>query len=115
VKHQFSPKRQDFMAQVIARLPLNYRSFEENVGFSDDPAYFTDIVFGFLEEQEVSPDGSCASGGEYNEEDEDEISPCNVEENKKFWDEQNQLLQVNFHPFFPIYNVSRLMLRSLLD
>ncbi|KAL9342562.1 hypothetical protein Peur_065887 [Populus x canadensis] len=85
------------MAQVIARLPLNYRSFEENVGFSDDPAYFTDIVFGFLEEQEVSPDSSCASGGEYNEEDEDEISPCNVEENKKFWEEQNQLLQATLY------------------
>ncbi|CAK7322464.1 unnamed protein product [Dovyalis caffra] len=84
------------MAQVIARIPLNYRTFEENVGFSDDPAYFTDIVFGFLEEQEGSSESSCGSG-DYIEEDEDEISLCNIEENKKFWDTQNQLLQATLY------------------
>ncbi|KAI5555616.1 hypothetical protein BDE02_19G094900 [Populus trichocarpa] len=81
------------MAQVIARIPLNYRGCEEDVGFSDDPAYFTDIVFGSWEEQEVSHESLCTSGDYNEDDDDDEISPCNVEENNKFWETQIQLLQ----------------------
>jgi len=90
----------NYMAQVIARIPLNYRGFEEDVGFSDDPAYFTDIVFGSWEEQEVSHESLCTSGDYNEDDDDDEISPCNVEENNKFWETQIQLLQVNFHFLF---------------
>ncbi|KAG5224798.1 transcription factor bHLH [Salix suchowensis] len=84
------------MAQAISRIPLEYMDFEEDFGFSDDPAYFTDIAFGFWEEQDVSPESSCNSG-DCNEEDEDEMSSCNVKENRKFWETEKQLLQATLY------------------
>ena len=101
------------MAQAISRIPLEYMDFEEDVGFSDDPAYFTDIAFGFWEEQDVSLESSCNSG-DCNEDDEDEMSPCNVKENKKFWETQKQLLQVTFHFLFNL-KCAKGSLRSLCD
>lgn len=90
------------MAQVTARKPLSYWNSEENVTFSDNTASFTDIDFGFLEEfQEDSPKSS-SDFGDYNEDDEEENS-CDVEENKKFWETQNQLLQVIFFLLFYFY------------
>lgn len=83
------------MAQAVARKRLSNRRLEEIVGFSNAPANFTDIGLEFLEEQEEPTPSSCDTD-DYNEDDEDESS-CDVEENKKFWGTQNQLLQVSFH------------------
>lgn len=67
---------------------------DRSAGYSDESTSIADDVFGFLEEQEESPNSSRDSI-DYVEEDEDEIS-CSVDENRKFWETQNQLLQVLF-------------------
>ncbi|EEF44422.1 conserved hypothetical protein [Ricinus communis] len=64
-------------------------------GFSDQAGSFADIVFGFLEEQEESPKSSCDSN-DYLEDDEDDSS-SSVEENRKFWETQEELLQATLY------------------
>jgi len=67
-----------------------------------------DMIFGFLDETEEWSSGSssCNSGDSYNgnaaagniledDDEEEDLSLCNVEENKAFWETQDQLLLAN--------------------
>ncbi|KAF2295156.1 hypothetical protein GH714_031761 [Hevea brasiliensis] len=82
------------MAQAMAGKPLITRwNSDIIVGISEQHTSFADNVFSFLEAQEESPKSSCDSI-DYVEYDEDENS-CSIEENRKFWETQNQLLQVS--------------------
>lgn len=87
----------------MAGFPLTRRSSDEISEFSEGGTSFSDLVFGFLEEDQTvqtSSENSFSSNG-YNDadedEDEDHENPFNVEENKAFWEEQDRHLQVNFH------------------
>lgn len=88
------------MALAMAGIPLTRRSSDEISDFSDGGTSFADLVFGYLEEDQTSSENSFSSNG-YNDadedEDEDHENPFNVEENKAFWEEQDRILQVNFH------------------
>ncbi|XP_065875538.1 uncharacterized protein [Euphorbia lathyris] len=66
--------------------------------FSDD------IIFGFLEEQEQdssssesSISSSDSSEFEIIEDDENSANPCDFEESKRFWEDQNQILQATLY------------------
>ncbi|CAN1844438.1 hypothetical protein LINPERHAP1_LOCUS37447 [Linum perenne] len=66
--------------------------------FSDDSASFSDIVFGFSEEpsDDHSPYSSCSSSAGFPD-DEAEENPGDLEERRKFWDGQNELLQATLY------------------
>ncbi|KAJ9170748.1 hypothetical protein P3X46_018831 [Hevea brasiliensis] len=84
------------MAQAMAGKPLIARwNSDIIVGISEQHTSFADNVFSFLEAQEESPKSSCDSI-DYVEYDEDENS-CSIEENRKFWETQNQLLQATLY------------------
>lgn len=93
------------MAGAITRIPMSHRAFTydaRQVEFSDELAMsLSDTVFGFLHEQEGerSPESIIYNGYNenegHNEDDEErENSGSIVEDNKSFWDNQHQLLQV---------------------
>ena len=78
------------MAGAMARIPVMRRNSDDILEFSGISVSLTDMVLGFIEQVEVSPE-NVTSGS-----DEDEENSFSVEENKAFWEEQDQLLQVNF-------------------
>lgn len=91
------------MARVMSRIPMSHRIFtpydSREVVYPGELALsMSDTVFGFLhEEYEGSPESILYD--EYNqkyqeEEEEVENSSSNFEDNKKFWENQYQLLQV---------------------
>lgn len=85
------------MAQAMAgKLLISHWDSDKLVGLSDEAMSFADSFLGFLEEQEESPKSSCDSIDYI----EDDHSSSNVEGNKKFWETQNELLQVNFFNTF---------------
>ncbi|KAJ7981476.1 Protein of unknown function (DUF506) [Quillaja saponaria] len=78
-----------------ARFPRNpetRRSSHENVEYQHGLMSFADPVFGFLEDVESSSENSNTSD-DYQDFVEDEN--CNIQDNKIFWEEQDQLLQEN--------------------
>ncbi|KAL7000407.1 hypothetical protein U1Q18_001555 [Sarracenia purpurea var. burkii] len=112
------------MAETTARIPIGRRRSGEADKYSDGRAAILPVgrrnsggvdkfvvefesaglmIFGFLEENEESPESSCNSGDEFDggecvEKGEDvDQSSCNVEENKAFWESQEQLLQATLH------------------
>lgn len=80
------------MAFEMARMWPTRWSSDEFVQSSDEEASFADMVFGFMEGQNLS--GNSSNSDNYD--DEDDENSYNVEENKAFWKEQEQTLQVNF-------------------
>jgi len=65
---------------------------------SSDEVSFADTVFGFWEEFQDSSENSSNSGNdeEIDDEEEDDDSICTIEKNKAFWEEQDQLLKVDY-------------------
>lgn len=92
------------MALAMAGIPATRRISDEIVEFSDGAASLADLVFGFFEEGQDSSESSSENSfrsDDYNNDDGDEDeNPCNVEENKAFWKEQEQLLKVNFDSWY---------------
>ncbi|KAK9284833.1 hypothetical protein L1049_024012 [Liquidambar formosana] len=90
------------MAGAINRISMGDRNSDKLVRFFDGQASFADMVFGFFEDGEESLESSCNSGEWVDAEDsvdddtEDENS-CNAEENKAFWEGQDELLQATLH------------------
>lgn len=86
------------MAASTFGIPVTRRSSDVASEFSDGGAGFEeDLVFGFFEEDQTSSENSSENSFGSNdlndvEEDEDE-KPCNVEENRAFWEEQERILQ----------------------
>lgn len=91
------------MAGVMARIPMSHRIFtpynSQEIVFPGELALsMSDTVFGFLhEEGEGSPESILYEEFNQNEEeDEVENSGSNAQDNKIFWENQYQLLQVTF-------------------
>lgn len=93
------------MARVMARFPMSHRILtpydSREVVYPGELALsMSDTVFGFLHEEcEGSPESIMYDEYDQNdqeEEEEVENSSSNVEDNKKFWGNQYQLLQVTF-------------------
>lgn len=90
------------MAEAAAKTPITRRNSGEVDKYSGESESAALLIFGFLEESEWSPESSCNSGDSCNggdiveelEEEEVDESSCNVEENKAFWESQEQLIQV---------------------
>ncbi|KDP24117.1 hypothetical protein JCGZ_25774 [Jatropha curcas] len=84
------------MAKVLTGKPLmSDWDCRKIIEFSDQQVSFSDVVFGFLEEEEEeSPKISCNSI-DYIEDDED--NSCTVEGNRKFWETQNELLKATLY------------------
>ncbi|KAA8526372.1 hypothetical protein F0562_008425 [Nyssa sinensis] len=78
------------MAVSTGRSPMNCWN-------SGEPESASFMIFGFLEEVEDSPESSCNSvyafDGEDFVEEEEDGNACNVEENRAFWESQDELLQ----------------------
>lgn len=80
--------------------PQNFAGDGRELPFHDRPsATFSDMVFGFLEDSEeplqASPSNEeCRQTEALDEEDEDRSENGSAEEEKHFWEKQNQLLQV---------------------
>ncbi|KAJ4834668.1 hypothetical protein Tsubulata_025007 [Turnera subulata] len=68
----------------------------DSMEFSDGAGrYAAEVVLEFLEEQEDPSINSCGHVEE--EEGEEDENPCDVEETKKFWETQHQLLQATLY------------------
>ncbi|XP_050206903.1 uncharacterized protein LOC126656383 [Mercurialis annua] len=83
------------MMAITAGKRLSRWNSDEFFGYSDQTGSYIDVIFGFLEEQDESSHNSCESI-DYIEDDEDENS-CNSEENKIFWETQNEILQATLY------------------
>lgn len=88
------------MAGTISRIPAIRRISDEIAEIRSGATSLSDMVFGFLDDgyAEDLPENTCSSGEGYDDGDEEENS-CSVEENKLFWEEQEQLLQVIYFHF----------------
>ncbi|KAB2604406.1 hypothetical protein D8674_039598 [Pyrus ussuriensis x Pyrus communis] len=75
------------MAGAMVRIPVIRRSSDDIFEFPGTTVSLADMVLGFIEEVEVSPENTTSGS------DEDDENSCSVEENKAFWEEQDQLLQ----------------------
>lgn len=76
---------------------MDRQNSDDIMRFLDGMASSDDVLFGFLDEGNQSPeDFSDFNGGD---DDEDDNNNCTSEDNKAFWQEQEQLLQVLFHKF----------------
>lgn len=78
---------------------MDRQNSDDIMKFLDGMASSDDVLFGFLDEGNQSledyPDSGNFAGGEESDADND-AAGCNSEENKTFWHEQEQLLQVTF-------------------
>lgn len=84
------------MAGPAGRSTATRRSLIGTEKSSTETASFGDMVFGFLEEFEESPENSCNSGNSYEDEDEEvDENSGNDELKKVYWENQHQLLKVN--------------------
>ena len=75
---------------------MDRQNSDDIMRFLDGMASSDDVLFGFLDEGNQSPEDFNLNGGS-DTDDVDNNSNCTSEENKVFWHEQEQLLQV---PFF---------------
>lgn len=80
-------------AVFIPAIPLNSYDVIELRG---GPSYLADLVFDFLEDGGELLENTCSSGNGYVEDDEEEENPRDVEADRSFWEEQDQLIQVFF-------------------
>lgn len=71
----------------MAKSPVSRQMSDEVARFLEGTASFADIVFGASEESNDSLENFCEN---------EEESKETVEENKAFWETQDQLLQVDF-------------------
>ncbi|KAJ4890922.1 hypothetical protein Rs2_30670 [Raphanus sativus] len=71
---------------------MDRQSSDDIMRFLDGMASSDDVLFGFLDEGNQSPEDFNLNGG-LDIENVDDNSNCNSEENKVFWQEQEQLLQ----------------------
>lgn len=69
---------------------MDRQNSDDIMKFLDGMASSDDVLFGFLDEGNHSPEDYNFAAGDESEVDND----CNSEENRKFWQEQEQLLQV---------------------
>ncbi|KAB2612526.1 hypothetical protein D8674_034842 [Pyrus ussuriensis x Pyrus communis] len=76
------------MAAAMVKIPVILRSSDDMFEFPGTGVSLGDMVLDFIEEVEVSPEFNTTSGS-----DEDDENSCSVEENKAFWEEQDQLLR----------------------
>ena len=78
----------------MLRISVTRLTANDILEFPGGAASFSDMVLGFIEEPAAAthafPADSMTSGSDEEEEDQ----AASVEENKAFWDEQHQLLQV---------------------
>ncbi|KAA8524382.1 hypothetical protein F0562_010827 [Nyssa sinensis] len=83
------------MAVARGRIPMDRRNSDNIDYYSGEPESVAFMIFGFLDEGEESPEGSCNSGNSFDGEDsvEDDGIACNVEENKAYWESQDRFLQ----------------------
>lgn len=85
---------------------MDRQNSDDIMKFLDGMASSDDVLFGFLDEGNHSPedypDSGSFAGGEESDMDND-AAGCNSEESKTFWNEQEQLLQVIY-----IYIVDKL-------
>ncbi|CAL5406514.1 unnamed protein product [Camellia sinensis] len=91
------------MARATVKIPINRLNSDEAVKYCGRQESVVDLIFGFLEEGDVSTDSSCNScnssnyGGSLDDMDVDDESVDNnansVEEDKAFWESKGQLLQ----------------------
>ncbi|CAL5403673.1 unnamed protein product [Camellia sinensis] len=91
------------MARATVKIPINRLNSDEAVKYCGRQESVVDLIFGFLEEGDVSSDSSCNScnssnyGGSLDDMDVDDESVDNnvnsVEEDKAFWESKGQLLQ----------------------
>ena len=65
-------------------------------GRSSEEVIFADAVFGFWEDVQALPENSSNSGNRDDFSDHDEDETVQKDNNKAFWEEQDQLLQVQF-------------------
>lgn len=77
------------MPGVMVRIPVTRLGADNILEFPGGAASLSDMVLGFLEDATYAFPENNASGS-----DEEENSCTTVEENKAFWEEQHQLLQV---------------------
>lgn len=78
---------------------MDRQNSDDIMRFLDGMASSDDVLFGFLDEGNQSPEDFPDSGnlnGAGGDEDDHDNSNCNSEENRAFWQEQEQLLQVLF-------------------
>lgn len=93
------------MARVMARIPMSHRIFtpydSREVVYPGELALsMSDTVFGFLhEEYEGSPESILYDEYNQNDQEEEQVenSSSTVEDNKKFWDNQYQLVQATLY------------------
>ncbi|XP_010489008.1 PREDICTED: uncharacterized protein LOC104766760 [Camelina sativa] len=76
---------------------MDRQNSDDIMRFLDGMASSDDVLFGFLDEGNQSPedfsDSGNLNGGGDDDDDNNNINNCNSEENKAFWQEQEQLLQ----------------------
>lgn len=85
------------MAMTAGGVSSNrWSSSDEIVELRTGPSYLGDMVFGFLESGEEFPQNTCNSGNDYINEEDDEENLRDVEADRAFWEEQDQLIQVYF-------------------
>ena len=89
------------MGVELPRFPATDQSSEEMDKYGDVVVSFADTVFGFWEDVQASSENSSNSGDSLDYDDENE-NFCTSEQNKTFWEEQEQLLQVETPPFFSV-------------
>ncbi|CAN6880107.1 unnamed protein product [Brassica oleracea] len=79
---------------------MDRQNSDDIMKFLDGMASSDDVLFGFLDEGNHSPedypDSGSFAGGEESDMDND-AAGCNSEENKTFWNEQEQLLQATLY------------------
>ncbi|KAL7215984.1 hypothetical protein ACSBR1_028019 [Camellia fascicularis] len=90
------------MARATVKIPINRLNSDEAVKYCGRQESVVDLIFGFLEEGDVSSDSSCNSGnssnygGLHDMDVDDELVDNNVnsvDEDKAFWESKDQLLQ----------------------
>jgi len=93
---------------------MDRQDSDDIMKFLDGMASSDDVLFGFLDggnhSPEVYPDTGNFAAGEDSDA-ENDAAGCNSEENKTFWLEQEQLLQV----IFILVINSKIILSSLID
>jgi uncharacterized protein (TIGR01615 family) len=88
------------MAEAAAKTPISRRNSGNIDKYSREYESTALMIFGFLEENEESVESSWNSGDSFDggdvvgdEEELEDENPCNVEENKAFWESHEQLVQ----------------------
>lgn len=89
------------MTRELTRILADCQNSDHVIKNYGEPESVGLMIFGFLEDGEESFGSSSTSGdsdkyGDHVDEQDDDVNSCNAEENKTFWESQDQLLEVNF-------------------